>query len=681
MAAIYHFFPAKVNTIYTLFAGTDTGGREIIDYCSFDGTTITNMAGLGYVVGNPSSSVEGRFAAPTYDNGVACLLLAGEVRSYMYTASSGGYFVNTYGRNNDWDSIGSSIATGQMIVADDKLIVQSTVTGLVTLSASEVASNIDSYADVPPTTPGDAAGKHAGHTFCWHNGYLIAMDWTNQRPYVPSPGVPNAEATDQRYESIINAFSWDGSSLTKIDDDCAMHPVLVPWNYSYRLASDGNYIYGSCLYNHSGKIIWSMPDWGWHSGIQVMTFDGATLTHIVISADGIENQVPWYGAPVPGVDEWDKAGVLSMVCGNGYIFVLGTDGDGGYNVPGATEKTLYCYTFDEINYFTEIDRLIIPAGYSSEILYEATNKWLIVDCVGVFDVSDGTFNNQIAAGNFKPTLSQASYIHGNQGGSLFTTPLNDGAVATRHSQITANLLLFRQPNFWFDFQDQLINSNVRTGPHAIGYPKPGARSAFAQHDWDFHLLQANNILNLTILPPIRTGMQQAVQLDSTFMEDQGTDSMADAWNGDDNGVVVFTIGCQGPVTQMAGYHSRDAADQTWSSYFLGNDLVLEFNSTIDEVLTFTLAGLADGALHVVAFMLNLGSVEVQYDNVVYTSQAWTGATALKSVSKPFMFGGDTTWATQTSNGVFTDLWMNWYSDDLDRSELNALVTQIYGEIL
>ena len=672
----------KVGGIYTLFMGTRSGS-EVIDYCHFDGATITNMAQLGYIVGLSGDSVEGFYAVPTNDGGVAGLVGGGVLNNYVYTAESGGYFFLTYGRENDFDELDVGSKSGQIMPIRDKMIIGASSSGIPTMGVNEVSNALEKYQDVPPNVPGEYVATDSAHLFCWHNDYLIAYDWTNGTPWDNGRG-DEPEDLD-RYEDSIRAYSVevDGTDLTNIDEETGMHPVLVPWDRTTRIASDGNYIYESCLYNYAGSgpgAIWDLPAYGWHAGIQAMTFDGATFEHVIISSDGLENQVPWYGSAVPGTDEYGTAGVVSMVTGNGYIFVLGWHDNLGPS--GVAEYKLWSYTFDEVNYFTEIDTLVLPVDTDAfEILFEPTNNWLVVDSEGVWDVSDGTFNNKIVSGSFTPTLDLSTALKGQRGGWLFTTPLNDAALSTRHSTVTARGLMNDYPYQWFDFQDTLLTEDNHVGPPAIY--AIGARSEWQNYDWDRNLLVADTPASVTKISPIRKGMQQAVKLNGTFMEDQGTSQVSLTYSNDNESTTIFTIGCTGPVTQMAAFHCRDASDQTWSSYFSGSDLVLEFNSTIDEVLTFTLTGLADGELHVVAIRLieDTGDIEVQYDDTAYTTKTWTGAVRLKEVTKTFMFGGDTTWATQVSDGVFTDLFMVWDNDVQTRAKLDGLVAQIYAEIL
>lgn len=635
--------------MYMLFGGSNLTDIAI-QYMSFDGTTVTDLNPGAFVTRtvNYGGGLQVR-VTPTG----TILLMSGnaEMRNLFYIqGSSQPYFTVCYERFLDADDL--TISEILFTTDGEKAFLPATNSGVAVLSTSKVATNIDYYrgSNFPLGSGGD--GVEASQGFAWHNGYLIGLNDDFGR---------------------IEAWSWDGTNLTPIANITLPMATESPWIYyseTGRMQSDGNYIYISFLadWHHVIQAPWFSPR-GFHAGIQILTFDGVAFTWANEDVDE-ENQTPDHlpDPPNAGSDR-SNAGSEDTAIGGGYLFILDvTDTE---TTP--RDKRLLSYTYREGNWTLvdtyQLDDLVdepvrVSDASSETLLLHEGNMWLAVQRHGIWSVENGIFT-QLYDGDLTPDLDYSPHQ-----AQLLAAPLVAREIADLHSTMLMNTAnsdfnttaVF--PKYWFDFQDQDYTT---------------ARS----NEGTSLTTQRMTSVNTNIKgPPLRAEMFQSIETDTSYMIEDGSSNFGSWINSATAFQFIFTVGTSdSTATQMAAFACRDGSNQLFSTYFVGNDYKVEVKNSDGEVLTFTKAGMADGELHVVAITLNSGDVEVNFDDDSLVTQSFAGSGGMGGFSKDLGFGEVSGWATDDSDGVFTDMFVYYrQSKTLSRTDLDIVIQAVYSEI-
>ena len=611
MAAIYGWLEipvAPVTEMWLIHGGEDSGGDAAVDYHHFDGVTVTDLNPSNYMFPGLANYGAGIRSMAVSAGGVLVGLHdAGEHRLYAYSSEFGGSFVSLYERYLDSDVLDCEEGNVLML-SNEKMVGPAKASGVPIYDLESVSSSLNHYTD----TKGAYNLTHSGQYFCWHNNYVISIDWDG---------------------NSFDAWNWNGTTLTKIDEIASPYPFWTHYLHtSGRCKSDGSYIYFSG--SDSGLQLADVR------GIKVCTFDGISLTEVL----GI-NQVPVWPLNAEG-------GCLDIAVGGGYIFVLFFEAAASY------ARTLYSYTFNGAT-FTQIDSLTLTGTTSNNLSLESGNMWLVVDGNGIWDVANGLFSTQLHSGSFISThTGQAA-----RSSLLLTSALAAYDSISEHSTMKAQ---DNVPRWWFDFQDQ---------DHTIPLNTYGS-------DINAKKLTAPIPTNIVEILPTRIGMIRAISINGTHLVDSGTAfPLGGEFNNQDEFAMMFTIGCQGPVTQMAAYHCSDASDFTWRSYFAGNDFVIEFKNVDGNIIVFTKVGWADGLLHSVGIRQYSTApigIWINFDGASPEQKVFSGSTRLNAVTKSFMLGDSAVWAPEVTNGVFSDLLQYWNSKTGFNS---AYTTKVQSEIL
>lgn len=629
-----------VDTMYMLFAGGRSGSRPAINYWSFDGSTLTNL-NVGGGVDDSSFLASGgaRNIQVTSDGNIKITIGSGKIASIYYGDNT---FWEVKDRKYDDDLL--SADSGGTFAQDTKVIGPAWESGVPIYSTSSVGVDIDHYRGSANPDGGAYDGTETASWLVEYGDYIVALD-------------PAYNAVPQEDTKVYQMYgwTWDGSDLTLVSPNTSLRSsVSAPLRTatvtrSQRVHTDGTYIYFSQL--NDWDVIWAGDPKGTDAGIQVMTFDGANFTHL---SQSVANQVPNH------LGEANFSGVRDMAVGGGYIFVIDVSGESPF------QTTLISYTYDGA-LFTEIDTYDLGDNADDRrLLLEPTNMWLAVDRTGIFDVTGGLFDTLLDATSLTPNLltSQASVA---MDSLLMTTPLPVTEEPDLHSAMAIHRTV-QSARFWFDFQgdEPETTYNLLAGSSTQS------------------LLEAVTPANVSSIAAKRTGMFKALQLNGTLMPDTGTNQIGSWFQASGDFSMIFTVGSTGSVTEMPAYNCRTASDQTWSSWFEGTDFKLQFKGATGDLLTFTVTGMGDGALHAIGvhMVAGTGTIQVNVDDAAYVEQTFATDTALDASNILFTFGNlSSSWPAETSNGIFSDLFAAWFGNVLTRAEMDNIVGKVYAEII